>query len=373
MNCNDVKENIQRYLDDECNSEEKHEISTHISNCPNCMKLLDELESQIFQNKDYSNSINTKKVLNKARKTLIFKVISTTIISIIIFISMFFVVIPGVFKFVYYPKISDITRTLSDITQFTSPYTVVGFGNKHAGFGKYSFDIETYTKEIIGAKNKSSTTISRNFNMISGTYESPVTPFVQFIHPNIQLSNTLSQRLSPTKAVNTLKKNSDTTVALVDISLNSVTSLENLLESLKDLDLKIVWMAVECGNEEFKVSNMSSGQNQYVQWGIPGSLFTNETLFSEELNYKNPEYEKRVLEELKWLDENKKYISANKSLMKYQNFDNRVLDNAKYILDNGIKIYGIRVTGPSSELIKINDKLDVRTEEVIDMDFYNWN
>ena len=374
MNCSDVKNKLPDYLEDKCSSEEKLEISEHISTCPHCMKALEELDEPILNNANYHKSLDTGKLLSRARKVLILKVTTTTVLSIIMLISIFFVIIPGILKAVRYPKIPDITRSLADITQFTSPSPVGGYGNSLASFGDYNFNITVYTYEMTGTKQKGPGEVERKFNMITGTFESPVQPLTQFIHPNVTVSDELLEKRTSSIAKKNLIKNGDATVAVVDISLKSVLGLEEVVTSLKDLDVKVIWMAVECGSEGFKPKNMSNGQNQYVQWGIPGQLFNPTRMSSAEIDYSSPvKYEKTVIEELNWLEENKHYIATDKSLLKFQGFDNTVGNKAKYIIDNGLKVYGLRITGPSTELSKLSDKLHIRMEEVMDIDFYNWN
>jgi len=374
MNCQDVKNKLPEYLADQCSSEEKLEISTHISNCPHCMNALEELDEPIISNGAYHKSLDTRKLLNKARKALLFKVITTTVLSIIMLVSIFFVIIPGILKAISYPKISDLTRSLVDISQFTSPAPVGGYGNSLASFGDYSFNIKAFTYEMIGTKKKGSGSVEKKVNMLTRTYESPIQPFVQFIHPKIKVSDEFLEGRTSTIAKKNLIKNGDSTVAVVDVSLYSLLSLEQVAASLKDLDVKIIWMAVECGSEDFKPKNMSSSDNQYVQWGVPGQLFNQSSMKPTEFDYSNPsKYKKTVIEELKWLEENKHYIAADKSLLKSQGYNNTVGNKAKYIIDNGIKVYGLRITGPSTELSRLNDKLDIRTEEIMDIDFYYWN
>lgn len=373
MNCKDVINKLPYYLSEQCSSEEKLEISKHISICPDCMKAFEELDESVLENKGHLKSLDTGKLLSKARKSLIIKVATTTILSIIILISAFFVVIPTILKAVSSPKLPNITRSLADITQFTSPTPVGGYGNSWTSFSDYSFNITAYTFEITGTKQKGSREVERKFNMITGTYQSPVQPFVQFIHPDVTVSDELLESRASTIAKKNLIKNGDDTVAVVDISLKSVLSLEEVVTSLKDLDVNVIWMAVECGSEDFKPKNMNNNQNQYIQWGIPGQLLIPNRTSPIEFDYSNPSsYEKAVIEELKWLDENKNYIASDKSLLKFQGFDNSVGSKAKYIIDNGLKVYGLRITGPSTELSKLGDKLSIRMEEVMDIDFYYW-
>lgn len=374
MNCRDVKNKLPYYLSDQCSSEEKLEISEHLCTCTHCMKALEELDEPILKSTVPPSSLDTSKLLSKARKALILKVTTTTLLSIIILISTFFLVIPGILKTINYPKVPDLTRALTDITQFTSPSPVGGYGNSMPSLGEYSFNISAYTFNITGTKQKDSGDVTKKYNMITGTFQSPVQPFTQFIHPDVEVSNKLLKMHSSDIAKKILTKTGDNTVAAADISLKSSLSLEEIVASLKDLDVKVIWMAVECGSEDFKPKNMSNGKNQYVQWGIPAQLFTPNRLDSPKLDYSKPsQYEKSVIEELKWLDKNKNYIKAEKSLLKFQGFDNSVGNKAKYIIDNGLKVYGLRITGPSTELSKLDNNLEIRMEEIIDIDFYYWN
>ncbi|MDP4090158.1 MAG: anti sigma factor C-terminal domain-containing protein [Bacillota bacterium] len=374
MNCSDIKNKLPQYLAGECSMEDKLEISKHISTCPDCRQALEELEEPIFNNSGSHKLQDTGRMLNKARKALILKVITTILASLIILVGIFCAAIPGILRSVRYPAVPDITRSLVDITQFTSPSQVGGYGNTLASFGEYSFNVSAYTCDVTGIKIKNSAEVTRSFDMVTGTYQSPAPHLSQFVHPDVKVSDEFLSERTSAAANKILTRNGDTTVAAVDISLKSVLNLEETAAVLKGLDLKVVWMAVECGGEGTRPTNMSSGQNQYIQWGVPGKLYSPNNPNTIEFSNSNvSDYSKSIIEELKWLDAHKKYISADKSLLKFQRLDNSVGSRAKYIIDNGLKVYGLRITGPSSELCKLQDILDIRLEEVKDIDFYYWN
>lgn len=374
MNCNEIRNKLPSYLAGECGTEERIEISNHISGCHDCRNTLDELDIPILNDAAYSKALDTAKIFKKARKTLILRVAAISLLSILSLISIFFVVVPGILKDIRYPKLPDITRALIDVTQFSSPSPVVGYGNSLASFGKYDFNISVFTADITGTKKKNSAAITRNFNMLTGNFQSTIPHTSQFIHPKVKVSDEIIKESDPNISNKILNKNADTTVATVDLSLNSTISLENAASALKDLDLKVIWLAVECGSEGAQPKNMNTNKNQYVQWGIPGQLYTSYAANSVEFNSTNlSQYKKSIYEELEWLDKNKKYISAEKSLLKFNAFDNSVGDKAKYVIDTGFKVYGLRITGPSSELLKLKDKFDIRIEDIFDLDFYYWH
>ena len=132
-------------------------------------------------------------------------------------------------------------------------------------------------------------------------------------------------------------------------------------------------MAVESGIENTVPKNMTYKNQQVLQWGIPGKLSKPGAFEFAVFDANNvDQFEKAALEEMKWLDNNKKLIKPNAGLLRYNAIDNSIGGKALYLLNNGIKIYGLRVTGPSSELLKLTSQLAPRTMTVIDMDFWNW-
>lgn len=47
-------------------------------------------------------------------------------------------------------------------------------------------------------------------------------------------------------------------------------------------------------------------------------------------------------------------------------------DDAKYVLDNGIKVYGLKVTGSSDEIYKLLEDINFRFANVEKVDFWYW-
>lgn len=44
----------------------------------------------------------------------------------------------------------------------------------------------------------------------------------------------------------------------------------------------------------------------------------------------------------------------------------------KYVKDNGVKVYGIVITGPSKELLKLQNSPHVRYATLGDIEVWNW-
>jgi len=173
-----------------------------------------------------------------------------------------------------------------------------------------------------------------------------------------------------------LKKNGDDTVATVSLSFNELISYEESVELLNKYHMKITRMNIESGSEKRKIKNMGNGANQHFSFGIPGQMLNvNKSIFEViQLNEENSEeYKKSFLEELEFLNENK-YLLESGDMRKRGGYENDpVADDAKYILDNGIKVYGLKVTGPSDEIYKFIEDINPRFANVEKVDFWYWD
>lgn len=369
MDCKEVKNKLANYVSGNCSNDEREEISIHLSECEECINELDKIEKET-SNKSSMDNIN--KNLAKVSKKFKNKVFLMSISAAIATLITLGLVLPAIISIPTSFKMSKITRLSMDAVQFTQDRKVGGYGNKPFGFFDYTQSFSVYTSEVTGKKFKEQTEIKISPNIITGSFESIAPAVSQYIHPNIEPSKGYGEEYTLEKANNILIKNKDNTVATIRVSLQNVKALEEIKNILMDYDVEVQWLAVECGDEEIEPKNMSAGQNQYVQWGIPGTLASSKDSSLSFISIEDINYNKAIMGELKWLDENKKLIKADKGLLKYNGIDNSVGGKAAYIIDNGIKIYGLKITGPTSELLELQKELDIRFIEVLDMDFYYW-
>ncbi len=69
------------------------------------------------------------------------------------------------------------------------------------------------------------------------------------------------------------------------------------------------------------------------------------------------------------LSEHKKTVSKTTwTPEKELNLDKRY----EYVKDNGVKVYGIVITGPSKELLKLQNSPHVRYATLGDIEVWNW-
>lgn len=377
MECKDVKTKLKDYLAGSTCDDETNAISKHITDCDECMKAMLDIEaSNPSDLGPMASRKDLKKMYLNTRKKLMFRIIITTLCFLIGFYMLISVILPGIGSTILFSgdNFSNHTRAFADIIQFSQPSNVGGYGNSFDKGVNFYTRIKSYTHNSYGTRIEPSTTYEAKLYYFKKGIVNPLDINVDFIHPETIIAESLANEDTVSNAKSILNRNGEATVATVDISLNSIISMNDIQNLLKNYDVKILWMAIESGEEDVKPINLSYGLNQYIQWGIPGKVFSpNELSSKNELNADNvSDYEKIILDEMEWLNENKKLIKPNKNFLKSNKIDNSIGEKAKYVLDNGIKIYGLRITGPSDEILRIHEALDIRYESVEKIDFWYW-
>jgi hypothetical protein len=371
MRCEEVQEKLPEYLAGALDKDIKSKIDTHLKTCDICGKELAELGKDItFDFKPLN--IKPNNILKKTRFKFNLAIIRTVVITLaaLLVISM----IPNLLWGIQAAKGKDTaSRAIMDIIQFSQPDKVNMWGNSGVDGFKLSVPLRIGARPVIGHKYREQLEFVGEMSVLTGKVSVPVTIGSDFVHPNLFKNKDFGRERNIKVQTDILNKNADNSVATVDYSLDKIISLSDAESLLGKFDVEICWMAVEAGIEDIKPKNMTFEKQQVLQWGIPGKLSRPgdlEFIGLEKGNAK--EYERSVLDELKWLNDNKKILKPDSRLLKDNGIDNSVNGQAAYILKNGIKIYGLRITGPSSELIKLTKELDARTMSVVDIDFWNW-
>ncbi len=370
MKCDNVKSLLPEYLAGTLDKNKAAEIAEHIENCKSCKKEADDITSEItapILNEDGDIKRILKNTKRKFNMNIIRKITAVTIA-----LALLVYMIPYVLGGVQFIKIGKASRALMDIIQFSQPAKVIMWGNRNTDRSSMSIPLLSATRLQIGkGYGEEQKDIVANLSVLTGKVTVPLDFGAQFIHPQTGMEGYLGRNNNPEVQKSILEKNADTTVALVDYSLNGIINLSDVSVLLEKYDIKICWMAVEAGVEDFKPKNML-GANQVLQWGIPGKLSRPGDMDYASIEDDIDKYESLIIEEMSWLDENKDILAPYPDLLKNNGINNSVEDKAAYVIENGIKIYGVRITGPSDELLRLTENLDIRTMTVVEMDFWNW-
>ncbi|MGM9985975.1 MAG: anti-sigma factor C-terminal domain-containing protein, partial [Bacillaceae bacterium] len=164
------------------------------------------------------------------------------------------------------------------------------------------------------------------------------------------------------------------TVAEAYITLKEYHGTDELLKKLEKAKIDPVWFAVYTG-DEFKYDNHANDIVGYPyqtlrfeeDWVTEketdgGSVRTApniEAYGSEELR------DKQFLKALRLLQEHKQVLDGMYMPIK---IDSKV----KYVEKNGVKIYGLVVTGPTKELLKLKDVDWIQSLQVSDTALWNY-
>lgn len=372
MKCKDVQEKLPEYLAGILDENTKTQVDSHLKTCNECSTELKELNKDIVSDISQVNDVNEKRILKKTKVKFNLAIIRTVVViaGVMLLISMLPTFLWGIQSVLSQSKAS---RALMDVVQFSQPNKVNMWGNSAVESLSLSVPLKIGARPVIGRNYREQLEYIGRMSVVSGKVSVPEFLGASFVHPDLFIGIDFGRDKNVEVQTKKLEKNAETSVSVVDYSLNKTISLSEVESIINKYDVEVCWMAVEAGIEDAEPRNMSFGDQQVLQWGIPGKLSKPGDFDYAQLQKGNSkDFERSIIEELKWLDDNKTILKPDSDLLKSNGIDNSVNEQIQYILQNGIKIYGLRITGPSSEIIKLTQALDIRTMSVVDMDFWNW-
>lgn len=372
MKCEDVQEKLPEYLADTLNKADREKIDAHLKTCGICSKEMEELKKEIPVDFKQDTNINQKKILKKTRLKFNLAILRTVILlfGVLFIISTIPTMLWGIQSALGQDKAS---RAFMDLVQFSQPNKVNQWGNSRMEKLSLSVPLKIGARPVIGRKYGEQLEFVGKMSVLTGKVSVPASIGANFIHPGLFKGENFGRNFDIKAQTDILNKNAGNSVATVDFSLDRTVGLQEINDLTGRFDVEVCWMAVEAGIEDIQPENMTFEKQQALQWGIPGKLSRPGEFDYAQLKEGNAkEFEKSAMEELKWLDDNKGVLKPDPDLLKYNGIDTSVGGKASYVLKNGIKIYGLRITGPSNELIRLSGELNARTMSVVDIDFWNW-
>lgn len=369
MDCKKVKEIMPEYIVEICTADEKKNIDEHIKNCSECRSCFEKMKNE-SDNIEKQDESDQRKTINRIQRKFTMKIIKVTVLVILsIFIAV--AVIPTVLRGVRYGQNKKARAAVTNFYQFTSGKYVGGSG---LNLGIYEDKISVYTHWYMGSKITGGTTQDFKYNLLTNKVKIDFWLDIIAVDPQIEPSDSIKELQNVEVAKKILDKNGDDTVSVVDVSLNDFISYEKAVEYLNKYDMKVLWMSIDSGMEEKKVLNMSNGKNQHFQFGIPGKLLNTSNYKIKELSKDNgKEFKEFALLTLKDLNKNIDLLEPG-DMRKRAGYKKYVLDGeVEYILSNGIKVYGLQITGPSDELSRFLEDIKPRLAYVRDIDFWYWD
>lgn len=164
-------------------------------------------------------------------------------------------------------------------------------------------------------------------------------------------------------------------VADLAFSTEEYYSPKEIVELLTPYDLHIVWMPLYMGElKQFTEGSWGSGGNKLSlaqQWGLSGARKTTKDFSSI---YLNSTIDPNTIEESQnvMLDNMQMMLKENKKLAEVLLNTNHLQERYDYLHDEGFQAYGAVVTGPVKELLKLKDVKEIRSVQLGEITYWNW-
>lgn len=380
----DFKKKLKDYKEGNLSDDEKKSIEIELQKLEDYQQFLDEQLNTDDKNNsnepcfDHKNGAKIIKISKwKARIQNAFTVIGIFIL---------FTIISGIITSIFYgsgePNRIEIYRDVVKSTiAITEPNVRFGSGGTNVG----SFFTATMTGELkkrIGSDEVRTGDIEIKFFL--GQIEYPEKKMFQtqnhtlfFSYPKSSKNDTM------VKNWKRLEKLPEGTVAEAYISFDKFYETDEILKKFEYKQVTPVWFAVDTGfeNKEFIPEPIGFPYNPI--WHSEDMTLTNKTekkgiLFNNIVSKSKSSPSVDAYGSGKLRNEN--FIKTLNFLNQHNNIAKKVssipkLDLQKridYINSNGVKIYGMVITGPSKEILKLKQEQWIKGITVGDVQLWNW-
>ncbi|HHY73645.1 MAG TPA: hypothetical protein GX497_10585 [Bacillus bacterium] len=386
MNCNEVQSKWNVYINGECSAEEELEVEEHLQTCSKCEQLLnEELENQqkaeLKNDKEgkMSSGEDLSEIPIKKQKQLIRRakwknrlMNALTVFGLLIIVSIISTMVTGAYYFwggdnSRGEKARQVIRTA---TQMTMPNVYIsGTGLESNIF--FTMDMKAEIEKELGNESKAIGQLRGKmlFNLLNVTREwvgGQYNVKLYFLHPH---SGKQYNQEIVKDTWHTLDILPQGTVSEMALTFDNVYEIDKVYDILKDYDLAIVWYAIETGTEA-KNDSPYLGAGSGV-WGIhERAIFDfSESGGSIEIRGDGEKRGEAFKKGLRFLAEHKKL--AKRYIWGIEE-NGKIEDMYNYVNKNGVKTYGVVVTGPTKELLRLEENKHIIFATLGEVDFWNW-
>lgn len=363
MKCEEFREKWEDYAEGTCTPEIEHEMEEHLHTCTDCEGWLNEKLEQQMNNPGQKKTIPE---LTYEQQQQIFRYAkwknrfmnAVTVLGIFFCISLASFMITAVY---YAFAGHTANKVIQTAIQMTMPNVYSGDGGTSTGVF-FNADLQGSLKKSLGNKEKNVGNYQGKMTFkflhitsdwVDGQYDEKLF----FRHPNNE-----EVSFGSDDTWNTLNMLPEGTVSELAISFDDLYSIDEVYQMLKGYDLRIAWYAIDTGTEE-----------DLPFWGIHEegvySLLDEEDRNFNEIEEKGYEKEKAFKNGLEFIAKHKRY--AKKIVWRLE--ENKTIEEIiNYVNQNGVKTYGVVVTGPTKELLKLKENEQIQYATLGEVDFWNW-
>jgi len=178
-----------------------------------------------------------------------------------------------------------------------------------------------------------------------------------------------------------LEKLPEGTVAETYISFDKFYETDEVLKKFIDRDVDLLWFAVDTGKDKEYIHN-AIGFPYYPIWHHDDWILGNRTVEKGKFftrvvceSRSSPTVDSYGSADLR----NENFIKTLKLVNEYESMAKKITfkirnvqEKIDYIDENGVKLYGIVITGPSKEILKLKNEEWVRGINIEEVRLWNW-
>ncbi|WP_369900724.1 anti sigma factor C-terminal domain-containing protein [Bacillus manliponensis] len=369
MNCEDAKELWEKYESGTITDEEQEQLEEHIGTCAICEARLDELLAKYEKQKRKLPPIDDVHVpFWKIKWKHRIKTIALTISAIILIYA------GGTFlaQMYYMSDNENRVNNMQGISQLVIETTMPNVRNSGSSINITPFfgaEITSTLFKRVGEEEIpiGEITIENSISDISikkQWREETYYEKLSFAHPKTQEVEGLQENNINTWG--TLQKLPEGTVAELAVSFKKAYSLQEvesiLYESFgaQEVPPSVIWYAMDTGQE---ITNGDSHFSNFQVFGFPNDFYAYDLSYDE-----LKEKEISVVERLSTLA---KHEDVVRDMGWYDLDELQLKKRYEHVKKNGVKIYGVVLTGPTKELLKLQHSKEVRFASLGRVELWN--
>ncbi|MGI6453056.1 MAG: anti sigma factor C-terminal domain-containing protein [Syntrophomonadaceae bacterium] len=414
MNCDEFKKVKGRFLEGKLSPVEEKAIEAHLEVCPYCREVVDKILNTEQPKLNLSTSDDGTYRLDEAQqKKILRRAKYKNRFNIALFLLVLFILLNiggGILSSLYFNwggeagRLYKAQKTAALITEFTFPNVTVparfepfpllvsgvGWGHSSLRIKPYFMANGNYAMQKRVGKDEfviGDLDIKQFFSSMNVNWqwrENSFKDYLYFYHPD-QLNDPATNDIRPHIADSSdqvweaLGILPEGTVAELSLSLTETFSIDEVKRLFADYDVDITWYAVSTGievNPHYNPDRQAPLSASHGVWGVPDfsrhMLRSNSTISDDHSVNESDDHsvnEEYLLESMEFLIQNeavarKTYRGHHENLQLAQRYD--------YIKTHGIEVYGVVVTGPTKELLKLKDLDLVQFPGLGEVRLWNW-
>jgi len=378
----DFKKKLKSYSEGKLCEDEMKEMDKELEKLKSYQEFLDEQINEDEKSMNEPNYKHEAKIIRKSKWKARFHNALTVICMFFIF-TIITAIITAIFYGIGEPDRMEMYRDVIESTiAITQPNIEFRPSGSHSG-PYFTFAIEGDLRKRVGGEEIIAGDIKKKFILgkigyggikytLDKEYNNPL-----FTYPNSPRDNIMNSDSS------ILDKLPEGTVAEAYVSFNKFYETHEILKKFENKEVEVLWFAVDTGYYDkdmgiFKPIGFPSHpiwhhddmivKNREVKGKFLSKVVTESRSAPTIEQYGSAEIRNENF--IKTLELLKEYESIAKNVGSFYKLDiERRLD---YIYNNGVKIYGMVITGPSKEILKLKEEEWTTTVRLGEVRLWNW-